>query len=212
MGNKVSLLDSGFKNLPIEEKRVALVIMDIMLKKLHENGLMVTDFSPHNIYFQNGIYSFEKIAPISSIVAENKDEAVLNNVIWMSVVALWGYNSNPSYNLISPLFVSNNFDSFAFWYPEEDRAYYQSVLIDSYRSGKIATSNIYFSDYVVEQHKKQSSSDSNSLAYVKATNIGKVFANKDEAAFGHNFFFISMAVSLTIALTGIIFYFASYLG
>ena len=212
MENRANLIDVGLKHLSNEEKKVALVIMDVMLKKLHENGYMVTDFSPNNIYYQDGIYSFDKVAPISSIVADNKDDAILNNVIWMSVLALWVYTANPSNNLVAPLFVSNNFDSFSFWYPEEDRNYYQSILIDSYRSGKLAAPTVYFSDYIIEQHKKQSTGNNNNLAYMKATEIGRALSNKDEAAFGHNFFFVTVVASLTVALIGIIFYFASYLG
>ena len=213
MGNKVSLLDMSFKNLPLEEKRVALVVMDVMLKKLHESGYMVTNFSPSNIYFQDGIYSFEKIASISSIVADNKNDAVLNNVIWMSILALWSYNTTPSNSLVNPLFVSNNFDSFAFCYPNEDKEYYRSILIDSYRSGKLVAPNTYFSDYVIEQHKNQSNGNANNnLAYIKATEAGKALTNKDEAAFGQSFFFVSVVASLIIMLSGIVFYFASYLG
>lgn len=211
MGNKVNLFDMGFKNMSIEEKRAALVVMDVMLKKLHEKDLMVTDFNPNNIYFQDGIYSFEKVAPIS-MIADTKDEAILNNVIWMSVVALWGYNSNPSNTLMAPLFVSDKFDSFSFWYPEEDREYYRSILIDSYRSGKNAAPVTYFSDFVIQQHKNRSNGNNTNLAYIKATEVGRALTNKDEAAFGHNFFFVSMVTSLTVALIGIIFYFASYLG
>lgn len=212
MEDRVNLLDTGFKNLSIEEKRAALVVMDIVLKRLHSKGFMVTDFNPNNIYFKDGIYFFEKVAPISSIVADNKDEAILNNVIWMSVLALWAYNTNPSYNLINPLFVSNNFNSFSYWYPEEDRAYYQSILIDSYRSGKISTPTVYYSDYVVKNHQNRAGGNSNSLAYIKATDIGKAFASKDEAAFGHNFFLVTLVASLTIILAGVVFYFTNYLG
>lgn len=206
----MSLLDMDFKYLSIEEKRTALVVMDVMLKKLHSKGLMVTDFNPNNIYFQDGIYSFEKVAPIS-MIADNKEEAILNNTIWMSVVALWGYNSSPSDSLMAPLFVSNNFDSLSYWYPDEDRLYYQSILVDSYRSGKLVTTVPYLSDHVIKQHKGRSTNSSSNLAYVKATEVGKALAN-DEAAFGNRFFFISMVTSLTVALFGLLLYFVNYLG
>lgn len=211
MGDKVNLLDIGFKNMTLEEKRAALVVMDVMLKKLHEKDLMVTDFSPNNICFQDGIYSFEKVAPIS-MIADNKEEAILNNVIWMSVVALWAYNSNPSHSLMAPLFVSNNFDSFSYWYPEEDKNYYKSILVDSYRTGKIVVPVTYFSDYIIEQHKNRSTGNNTSLAYIKATEAGRAFANRDEAAFGHNFFFMTLAASVVVIMIGVILYFASYLG
>jgi len=211
MENKVNLLSMGFRNMPLEEKRAALVVMDVMLKKLHENGFMVTDFNPSSIYFQNGIYSFEKVAPIS-MIADNKEEAILNNVIWMSVVALWGYNLNSSDSLMAPRFVGDNFNSFSHWYPEEDKSYYQSILVDSYNNGKLISPTPYLSDHVIAQHKNRSTGNNPSMAYVKATEAGRALANNDEAAFGHKFFFISIVTSLTIAMIGIIFYFASYLG
>lgn len=212
MENKVNLLNMNFNHMALEEKRAALVVMDVMLKKLHESGYMVTDFSPNKIYFQDGIYTFEKVAPISSIVAENKEDAVLNNVIWMSVVALWAYNSNSANNLMAPLFVSNNFDSFAYSYPEEDRNYYKSILVDSYRTGKLSAPVTYFSDYIIQQHKNRSTSNGSNLAYIKATEAGRALANNDEAAFGHNFFLVTIVASLTVILIGVILYFYSYLG
>ena len=53
----------------------------------------------------------------------------------------------------------------------------------------------------------------NSFSYLNnATEAGKAFANKDEAAFGHNFFFITVVFSVTILLIGLISYILFYLG
>ncbi len=206
MKDKVNLLDMKFKSLSLEEKRAALVVMDVMLKKLHENGYMVTNFNPDHIYFQDGIYSFDKIVPISYIVADNREEAILNNVIWMSVLALWAYYNNTSDTLMNPKFVSQHFDSFSFCYPNADKAYYQSILVDSYHSNKLVAPFIYLSDYVISEHKKNSTSNASSLAYVKATEAGKAFSDKNEAAFGYNFFLVTVVASITIILIGIVFY------
>jgi hypothetical protein len=212
MSDKQDLLSLGLKNLPIEEKKAALVVMDIMLKKLHDNGYMVCDFSPNHIYFQDGIYYFEKILPISSVVADNREEAILNNVIWMSILALWVYSPTANDNLIQPSFVSNKFDSFSSCYPEGDRSYYKSILVDSYQSGKIKTSTPYFSDYIIKNHNNRSSKNTASLAYVKATEVGKLLANDEEAAFGHNFFFLTVVASITVLFIGLISYLLIYLG
>lgn len=209
MKDRVNLIDMNFKSLSIEQKRAALVVMDMMLKKLHDRGIMVTDFNANNIYFEDGIYFFEKTMPITSIVADNKDTAVLNNLIWMSILALWAYNDNPSNSLISPSYVSSQFQSFSFWYPEQDRPYYKSILVDSYQSGKFAIPNIYLSDYVVKQQSSSSKSGS-SLAYIKATEAGKAFSNMDEAAFGHRFFLITVVASLLVGLIGLLLYFSGY--
>lgn len=206
MVDKVNLLDMNFRNMSVEQKRAALVVMDLMLKRLHSNGLMVTDFNVNNISFQDGIYSFEKVMPITSITADNKETAILNNMIWMSVVALWAYSDNPSNSLISPSYVSEQFQNFSFWYPEEDRAYYKSILVDSYQSGKMVASDIYLSDYVVKQQRSSNKSGS-SLAYIKATEAGKALSNMDEAAFGNRFFLITVATALVILLFGFICYF-----
>ena len=64
----------------------------------------------------------------TSVVADNKEQAILHNLTWMSMVALWLYSDNPTTTLISPEFVRNNFDSFSFWYPQEDREYYLSLI------------------------------------------------------------------------------------
>lgn len=209
MANRVNLVDMGFKNMPLEQKRAALVVMDLMLKKLHSKGLMVTDFNVDNIYYENEIYFFEKTMPITSVVADNKEAAILNNMIWMSVLALWAYNDNPSNSLISPSYVSNQFQNFSHWYPEEDRSYYKSILVDSYQSGKIVVPDIYLSDYVVMQHQSSNKGGS-SLAYIKATEAGKAFANMDEAAFGNRFFLVTVVASLVVCLIGLLLYFSGY--
>lgn len=211
MGDRVSLMDMNFKNMPVEQKRAALVIMDLMLKKLHAKNMMVTDFNIHNIYFQDGIYFFSKTAPISSIVADNKEMAILNNMIWMSMVALWAYSDHSSNSLLAPLYVSNHFANFSFWYPEEDRAYYKSILVDSYQAGKVVGTDIYLSDHVIKQSKGHSSTNASSLAYVKATEAGRALASMDEAAFGHNFFLLTVAASLVVIMLGVLFYFSNYL-
>lgn len=206
--NRISLVDMNFKNMSMEQKREALVVMDLMLKKLHSKGLMVTDFNVNHIYLEDGIYFFEKTMPITSISADNKESAILNNMIWMSVVALWVYNAGPMNNLISPSYASNQFQNFAFCYPEEDRSYYKSILVDSYQSGKIVAPDIYLSDYIIKQ-QQSSIKGSSSLAYIKATEAGKAFANTDEAAFGHRFFLMTVVASLAVGFIGLLFYFVS---
>lgn len=200
---KVSLINTNLKSDTVSQKQVALVLMDMMLKRLHKNNYMVRNFDVNNIYFENGVYEFDenKIMPITSVVADNKEQAILHNLTWMSMVALWLYSDNPTTTLISPEFVRNNFDSFSFWYPQEDREYYRSVLVD----GTIS----YYSDYVINKNKNQDGKGhSSNLAYMKATEAGKMFANTDEAAFGHTFFLMTVVASLMVILIGVIFYFS----
>ena len=104
---KVSLINTNLKSDTVSQKQVALVLMDMMLKQLHKNNYMVRNFDVNNIYFENGIYEFDenKIMPITSVVADNKEQAILHNLTWMSMVALWLYSDNPTTTLISPEFV-----------------------------------------------------------------------------------------------------------
>jgi len=212
MENKVSLLDINFKNLSLEEKREIFFMLDMMMKRLHERDLMVTDFSASQIYFQNGIYMYEKVSPISAYYSDNKEHAVLRNILGLSNLAFCSYL--PDYRiqqgLLSYDVVHQQFDNFASYLPEDDRSYYKSVLVDSFSSKKLPADTVYYSDYVVKQQK--TSGNSNGLSYIKATDIGRAFSQKDEAAFGHNFFFMAMVTSVTIALIGIIAYFSTYLG
>lgn len=215
MENKTRLVDMNFKSIPLEEKRAVFVLMDVMMKKLHEKNLMVTDFSPTNVYFQNGIYFFEKVSPISSINASNKEEALLKNLLGLSNLAFCSYL--PDYRLESGLLshsvISDNFNNFSSYLPEEDRSYYKAVLVDSYSSGKLPGNPVYYSDYLIKQYREDTTKDKkSSLAFVKATEAGRALANQDEAAFGHNFFFLTVVASVTIMLFGVVFYFFSYLG
>lgn len=210
--DRINLINMNFKSLPKEQKRAALVVMDIAMKKLHNNGHMITNFDPNHIYFENEIYFFDNTYPISTIVANNKEEAILNNLIWMADVALWAYSDSDIMVLLSPSYLSKNFDSFAYIYPPEDREYYKSILVDSYQSGKIATNTPYFSDYVVSKHKNNRNNVSQSVL-VKATEAGKKYDKEynsmfqDQTAFGNTFFLITVVTSLTIILIGIIAYF-----
>lgn len=212
---KINLIDMNFKQLPMSEKRVAFTLMDAMIKKLHEKGFMVTDFNCNKIYYQDGYYFFEDVALISDYYANSRDAAILSNVLALSNLALCSYL--PDYQLNQGMLnfdvISSNFDKFISYLPEEDRDYYKGILVDSYNNGKIDEHILYYSDYIIKLGQNHNNSNSNSLAYVKATEAGRAFANKEnEAAFGHNLFFITVVLSLIVGMIGIIFYFSNYIG
>lgn len=215
MKNKMNLLELNFKNFSLEEKRAAFTVMDMMLKRLHENNLMVTDFNPNHIYFQNGIYFFEKVSPISDYYIDNKENAVLRNIMGLANLAFCSYlpDYRLEFGLLSYDVINEHFNEFISYFPKEDYNYYKSIFIDSYQTRKLPSDTVYYSDYVVKQHQNSSSSNATSLAYVKATEVGRAFAiQDDEAAFGDKFFFLTMVASITVALLGIIIYFSGYLG
>lgn len=214
MVNRVNLIDMNFKNLPVDKKREAFVLMDMALKVIHSKNYMVTDFSPNNIYLENGFYYFDKVSPISARFSENKEEAVLRNVLGLSNLAFCSYL--PDYRLeqgqLNFDVISNHFDSFAGCLPSEDLNYYKSILVDGYRDKKLP-GVVYYSDHIVKQNKNGTNKgNGSSLAYIKATEAGRAFANQDEAAFGHKFFFVTMAFSVSILLIGLLSYFYVYLG
>lgn len=211
MANKISLLDMNFKGFTVEEKRAAFALMDVTMKRLHERNLMVTDFRPNQIYFQDGIYFFEKVSPINAYYSDNKENAILRNVLGLSNLAFCSYL--PNYNLVQGLLsydvIHQNFNSLLTYFPEEDQSYYKSIFIDSYDSKKLPNDIIYYSDHIIKQHNNSSNRNVSSLAYIKATEAGRAFSKLDdnEAAFGHNFFFVTVVASLTVMLIGIILYF-----
>lgn len=206
MKDRVNLLDINFKSLPMEEKRTAFVLMDIMLKKLHEKNMMVTSFQPHDIYFENGFYSFEKVSPITNYYAKDKEEAILRNLLGLSNLAFCSYLSDYrlEQGLLSYEVVSNHFQSFANIFNEEDRNYYKTILVDCYQSGKLSQNCVYYSDYIINVNKGKNTSSRNSLSYVKATEAGRAMASEDEAAFGHTFFLFTVVASISVAFIGFI--------
>lgn len=212
MGSKVNLLELNLKSFSLEQKRQVFFMMDLMMKQLHDSNMMITDFNPSNIYYQEGIFMFDKVSPISAYYSDNRENAILRNVLGLSNLAFCTYL--PDYRLEQGLLsydvVHQRFNNFAFYMPEQDRAYYKSILVDSMETKRLPDDNIYYSDYVSKQHKN--SGNSNGFVYIKSTDIGKAFAQSDEAAFGHNFFFMAMAASVCVALVGVVVYFSSYLG
>lgn len=205
MEAKVSLIDMNFEHFSKEKKREAFVLMDIMLKRMHNSNLMVQNFDPKKITYQDGFYYFENVSLISNVSAESKEEAILKNVLGLANLALCSYLED--YKLENGLLnyevISDNFNALETFLPEEDRAYYKSLLVDSYKSHRLSNDTIYYSDYIIKHHNTSISKNS-SLAYVKATEVGRAFASYDEAAFSHKFFLLTVVTALTLALIGIL--------
>ena len=214
MGSKVNLLELNLKSFSLEEKRQVFLMLDLMMKRLHETDRMVTDFNPKNIYYQEGIFLFDKVSPISAYYSDNKENAVLRNVLGLSNLAFCSYL--PDYRLEQGLLsydvVNQHFNNFVSYFPEEDRTYYKSILVDSYSTRKLPVDTVYYSDYIAKQQKTSGNSNLSNRVLVRSTEAGRAFAQENEAAFGHNFFFMAMVASVCIALVGVIAYFSSYLG
>ena len=143
----------------------------------------------------------------ASITAGSETALALANLAFCSYLP--DYNLN--YGLLSYDVINQHFNEFISYFPEIDRDYYKSIFIDSYENKKLPSDIVYYSDYVIKQHQNSSNSNS-SLAYIKATEAGRAFANQDEAAFGHSFFFLTIVASIIVVLVGFLIYFSSYLG
>lgn len=215
ISDKVNLIDMNFKQLSISDKRVAFVLMDIMLKKLHESGFMVTDFNPNKIYYQDGYYAFGDVSLISDYYVNSKEVAVFSNVLALANLAFCSYL--PDYQLANGILnfdvICDSFDNFLNFIPEEDRNYYKGILVDSYNRGKIDGNTLYYSDYVIGLGKDNVGTANNRLAYIKATEVGKAFNNQtNESGFSNSFLLVTIVFSVVIGMIGVILYFSNYIG
>lgn len=208
MGNGNNLIAIGFKSFSEEDKRKAFITMDLMLKQLHQSGYVVTSFEPSTIIFQDGYYSFDSIQRLEQSRFEDKEEAIIDNIAKLSTLAVSCYLSeyNLDQGLLSTGVISVNYNRLESLIPVEDRAYYRSVLVDSYQLKKLSGEVVYYSDYIINM-EKQNQGVGNSHSLVRATDIGKAFATKDEAAFGHTFFLMTVVSSIMVLLIGAFFYF-----
>lgn len=211
MKEQLNLIDLNFQSFGIEEKRQVLMLLDIIMKKYHENGYMINSFDPKDIYYKNGNFNYKKISKISVLNANSKDDAILSNIINLSNLAFC--SMLPSYDLSRGLLnteiISNRFDRFENVFVPMDQAYFRSILVDSFITKKLPNIPYYY-DYVSNKLKNTDLSDrtnSNVISYVKATEVGKLMADKDEAAFGTTLYFICMVCATIIAFIGLIFYF-----
>ena len=50
MDKEINLIDLDFYDFSVEEKREVFMILDMVMKKYHENGYMITSFAPKDIY------------------------------------------------------------------------------------------------------------------------------------------------------------------
>lgn len=207
MNQGINLVDLGFKSFTIEEKREVFMILDIIMKRYHERNYMITSFDPKDISYMNGEFNFDKIARISPINTTDKSDAIVDNIVGLSNLAFCSYL--PSYDLKNGLLnidvVSEQFDSFSTIFNSIDRSYYRNVLVNSYKNKQLPD-DVYYYDYVNKTEKNNSAKGA-STSLVKATAVGRLYADQDnQAAFGHIFFFLSMVASITIALIGLTMY------
>lgn len=218
MERKLNLIDINFRSLSVSEKRVAFVLMDVMMKRLHANNYMVSDLSPSNIYYEDGYYYFDKVTPITAYNSENREQAILKNSLELANLAFCSYL--PDYDLkqglLSQNVLYNHFNDFSSVLPVEDLPYYKMILVDSYQNKKLTGDSSYYYDYVLNKQNKNTTGDNtrgNNMAYIKATEVGKALASQDrEAAFSNNFFMVTAISSMLLTVAGIVLYILANFG
>ena len=211
MERMYNLVDIKFNKFSIDEKRYFFMILDIMMKRLHERNFIVTSFNPKDIYYENGEFIFSKVAPISSLNSNSKEEAILNNIIGLSTLAFCCYL--PSYNLENGLLnnntISGKYNNFKGMFNQVDSEYYQTVLVDSFNQNRLPEIP-YFYDYVKSKENNMGNNRSNSL--VKATEYGKLMTEKEEVAgFGTRFFLICLVSSFSVLLVGFMLFMLNFI-
>ena len=72
MDKEINLLDLDFYDFTVEEKREVFMILDLVMKKYHDSGYMITSFAPKDIYYQNGLFGYSKYARISPLNTNDK--------------------------------------------------------------------------------------------------------------------------------------------
>ena len=226
MDREINLIDLNFNDFSMEEKRETFMILDLVMKKYHENGYMITSFDPKDIYYQNELFSFSKFTRISPLNANDRNDAILKNIIGLANLAFCCYL--PLYDLSKGLLnnevVSKYYDKFENRFVPMDRGYYRSVLVDGVVDKKLPDTPYYY-DYVkkivesntndrnrkmpfMKKNESNSSSENGNVrAFVKATEAGKLMTDNQEAAFSTVFALTCLVVTLLIATVGVVLYF-----
>ena len=207
-----NLSDIGFQNFSREEKRNVFLILDMVMKEYHKKGYMITSFNPKDIYYEDQVFSFSKYEKISPVSVNDESDAILNNIISLANLAFCSYLPIYDINqgLLNSEVVGKYYPKFENNFMPIDRGYYRSVLVDSVRTKKIPEIPYYY-DYikaVMKDTDLSNRNNSNVMAFIKATEAGRLMTDKNEqAAFSTVFYLTCMVSAMLIAFAGIALYF-----
>lgn len=147
--NKLNLLEIGYQNLSLSRKRELFFLVSLTLQSLNKRGYMPLRITLDSIYIEDGYCFFEKIAPITDKLAESYSGAVFKSVYMLTdlffCLYLPGYNFEAG--LLSPEVLSQEFDQQSSYLPEDDRAYFRTILVDSYKNRKLP-SRPYYNEFI----------------------------------------------------------------
>lgn len=208
-----SLADIDFNSYSKDEKRFMFITMDAVLKNVHEHNRMVTSFKPKDIYYNpnTSLIEFDQTYGIKPEKVNSKDEAILQNITDLSILAFCSYldEYDPSKDgLLNPNTISEQFNNFTNIFDKDDVDYYRSVLVYSHNTHELPK-DIYYTDYLKNREmEKTTKGQKPSNVYVKATQVGKLLSDKEneQAAFGSQFFMVSSIASILLLIVGFILY------
>ncbi len=189
------------KFLP-DELTIILIQLDSSLKYIHEHGYCVTNFDPKKIIVINGHITPNSFRDVISY--NNYENAATFNIFQFSKIGLLSYNNLPPDTIMNQEhfnYLRENLDKYNQngYIPKEIFEYYQEIFLNLHID--------YLNNYLVKkQQEKQSNQNNNSIRKSLATDIGRAFVDKNEAAF-LQVLFIPSIIALTYLLSLFIYIF-----
>ena len=211
---RINLVDLGFNSLGMDEKRYFFITMDMVMKNLHNHNQMITSFMPQDIYYDpdTKLIYYNKVSSIDDRSADSKEDAIRDNIIGLSTLAFCSYlkTYDPKDGLLNNGVIATEFNKFGEIFNEDDKDYYRKVLVDCYNT-KTMPVPLYYSETILEKAQQRNSADKSDNKILSfATEAGRLMTDKNqEAAFGTQFFLVSMVACTVLVSIGYIIYLLS---
>lgn len=159
-----------------DELTKVLINLDTCLEYLHNHGHCIYDFNPKKIILENGkltFNSFESVINDIDVYQNSKEINIFQNC----KIGLTSYNNMPidgNMNQDHYNFIRENLHKFNNNIPEEIFEYYEEVFLNSNLD--------YLNNYLVKKRQEAvSNQNTNVRRKTLATDIGRSFANDDNA-------------------------------
>ena len=142
--------------------------LSLDMKKLHQNGIYVTDFKPSNIHYNDGGFSF-----LAENIEDNK-EVVISNIYDFGMLMLETYSSKGGIKEgINKDNVKSLLPMIEYLIPENDVAYFRGLFSDNQVS--------YYHDYEINMKESLGGGKYEHKNYVKATAIGAMLTDTEDS-------------------------------
>lgn len=202
---KLNIIEFGLARMSNDYKRNFFYQLDAQLKRIHQNGGIVRNFSPKYVYIdtETRTPAFQIIYPSSSYFFDIEDQrkAQVEDIQMLACLSFCVYLSGEEaeYCLENGLLqfevLKNNWDFIVTYLPEEDIVYYKQIF-----NSTIEDELSYYSDYI-DQRRNIDGALATSRALSKSTEAGRAMAGKDsEAAYVNYILTFSIVGILTMFL------------